>query len=293
MIIIHVKGGLGNQLFQYSLGRHLAIKNNCELFLDLSFYDNGNQHRNFLLNDFNTKFKILPKESSARYKKFNNADINRYYNYFKFSFRVYSERHVEKFKPKLLTKKNGFFEGYWQSEKYFNSVRSLLLSDLTLKFADNKLRGILDDISSNEAVSLHVRKSDYLNPQNKKIYSDCDLSYYQNAVELIKIRHPKAKFYIFSDDFDWVSKNLPFNCEHLIVNLNNTPVEDIYLMSRCKHNIIANSTFSWWGAWLNNHPDKIVIAPEKWFVDEQKFKNDILPDNWTKIANSPTWCNQF
>ena len=183
-------------------------------------------------------------------------------------------------------KKNIYFEGYFQTEKYFKIFRKELLKDFSLKTELNdKNKKMLEQIKSTNAISLHVRHGDYLNLQNH--FKICSLDYYKNAINLIIQKVENPHFYIFSDDIDWVRKNFNLNHHITIVDINssNEGYFDLELMKNCKHNITANSSFSWWGAWLNENPDKIVITPKTWFVNGDEERIDRIPEDWIELEN--------
>jgi hypothetical protein len=199
------------------------------------------------------------------------------------------EKHFH-FSPRILTLPDGVcLEGYWQSEKYFADVASLIRRDFTVKHpqtAKNKEWG--DMIASSESVSLHVRRGDYLaNPTNRQIHGLLGLGYYRNCVQEIMKVVKTPHFFIFSDDSSWVREHLSFSCPATFVEHGErepcADVEDLRLMSQCKHHIIANSSFSWWGAWLNPRSDKMVFAPKQWFTTmgmASRRVDDLLPDRW-------------
>ena len=192
------------------------------------------------------------------------------------------------FQAEFLEPRNhAYYEGYFQSEKYFLHIRERLLREFKISTpplhnSDN--RRILDLILKKNAISLHIRRGDYLTPKNTERHCLCSPSYYQNAIQYIIQRVENPHFFIFSDDISWVYDNFKISYPYTIVDVNDsyTGYYDLELMRNCKHNIIANSTFSWWGAWLNENPNKIVIAPQRWFMN-QEDEIDIIPSSWVKI----------
>jgi len=273
MIIIKVKGGLGNQLFQYAFGRQLSLNNNCKLILDISDYNFNKGFRKFHLQEFSIDCELISNKCI-----FNNIN-----NRFIFNSRFFKENKVSLFNERLLFITNGYFDGYWQSDKYFTEIRNLLLMELTPKVLNNKILKIIKLFDRN-SVSVHIRKSDYLTKENSRIYAEVTSKYYFNSMNYILSINPNSKFFIFSDDFKWVKDNLDFsnfNFEFIF----ESSIDDLYLMSNCQNNIIANSSFSWWGAWLNNNYDKIVIAPKFWFTKASGINDEIVPGNWIKFCN--------
>jgi hypothetical protein len=282
MLIFRLQGGLGNQMFQYAFGRYLSVKNNKDLFLDTSFYESSNSYRELGLNYFNVKYQNFNNKKNI--KVFQNALINKFFNYLTFNFSIYSESKVSIYQKRLSRKKKGYFDGYWQSYKYFSSIRDVLINDFSLVNFSNDILELNSKISNCISVGVHIRKSDYLTSANSKIYAVCSKDYYIKSILYILKFYPEAVFFIFTDDKNWVIENIDFsgiNYEYISMK----PHEDLYLMSKCKHNIISNSTFSWWSAWLNNYTDKIVVSPKNWFVPESNITHDIIPNEWIRINN--------
>lgn len=181
-----------------------------------------------------------------------------------------------------------YFKGFYQSERYFAHIADEVRQTFTFRpeLANERSRALREQILADEhAVSLHVRRGDYQSPQFVKIYGVvCNEDYYRRAITEAKQRIPNARFYVFSDDLDWVKQHIaPENAIYVEGNRGADSWQDMMLMSCCRHNIVANSTFSWWGAWLNPHPHKIVIAPVRWFSDRETPY--ILPESWVKIFN--------
>lgn len=289
MIIVKLSGGLGNQMFQYALGKHLAIKNNTCLKLDLSFFDTQNL-RSYELNFFNLNDNVatkndlslfvLPEKPSVLNKlkfKFSNTFCNN---------KVLIEKDFS-FDPSVLETSSGaYLDGYWQSEKYFKAIEPVIRDSFQIKAHIDKINeSLISRINKTNSISLHVRRGDYVNVKStNEIHGVCDLSYYTSAMDYFSDKVYNAFIYIFSDDIEWVKQNLkiPF-AHHFVDNNYNNNNMDLLLMSKCKHHIIANSSFGWWGAWLNNNPNKIVVAPVKWFNDITKDTSDLIPENWIKL----------
>ena len=182
---------------------------------------------------------------------------------------------------------NAYLTGYWQSYKFFESIRSALLNDFEFSETPAKIQyEFIDKIHQQNSVSVHIRRGDYVsNPEYTKIHGVCSTDYYHRAIEYICSKVENPAFYFFSDDMDWVKKNITVNNDCVYVT--GTPAGkdfyEMYLMSICKHNIIANSSFSWWGAWLNKNTEKIVIAPKLWMADPTIDTTDLIPANWIRI----------
>ncbi len=249
MIIIKLTGGLGNQLFQYAYGRALSLKKNEKLMLDTRWY-HGRISRSYMLNYFNIKAWATP---------------------------LYS-----------LFFKKGYLEdttGSWHSEKFFKEYEETIRKELTLKHSlSSKAQEFSNKITSTNSVSIHLRGGDYVTGNKSSFHGTSSPEYYSKAIELIKQKVSSPHFYIFTDDLEWAKQHITFPEPFTVVSEAKChPQEELTLMSSCKHNIIANSTFSWWAAWLNGNKDKIVIAPSRWFADEKANASDILPSSWIKI----------
>lgn len=180
---------------------------------------------------------------------------------------------------------DSYLHGYWQSERYFAHCAEDIRADFTFPAVSNRDNAAMAErIGTSLAVSLHVRRGDYLTLGAHVL---CDQSYYEAALaRVLEGLAGDPVVYVFSDDPDWAKDNLPLPCEKVVVDFNGpeTDFEDMRLMSLCDHNIIGNSSFSWWAAWLNRNPDKRVAGPAKWFGDPKLTNPDILPDGWMKIA---------
>lgn len=278
MIIVKIYAGLGNQMPQYALGRHLAILNNTELKLDLTSFETYKRHR-YSLDHFNIQANIATPKEINRLK---TNKLMRKLGFIKPSHIIEAEH---TFNEKILELRGDFYvEGYWATEKYFKEIKDVIRKDFTVKEElSGKNKEVADMIAGANSVSLHIRRGDYLD--NPEVYKTFGMDYYDRAVQLIAQKIDNPHFFIFSDDMSWVKKNLILNfpTEYVDHNLANKNYEDMRLMSLCQHNIIANSSFSWWGAWLNNHTDKIVIAPQKFFNDAELSKNDIIPESWIRM----------
>lgn len=292
MIIVRLHGGLGNQMFQYALGLNIAKQLNSELKLDVSwYYKKSNQNRKYLLDIFNIKDKFSSKSEidSFTYKKGVLNRIKKYFDKFKpYYKRLVVKEQSKKFDNKILKiDHNCYLDGYWQSEKYFKVIKNELIDIYNLKEKiDAENSNVLDHISHSNSVSIHIRRGDYVYDKNTNHrHGTCSFKYYKDALSFINSKLSDPFFYIFSDDLEWVKNNMKINFPKNYIDINNGKKDylDLILMSKCKHNIIANSSFSWWAAWLNTNNDKIVIAPKKWFSDPKVYTKDIIPCNWIKI----------
>jgi hypothetical protein len=291
MITVRLNGGLGNQMFQYAFSRALAISNNTEILIDVDVFDTC-ELRSFEMDKYNINASIF----SRKYSK--NKILNPQNILIKILKKINLEALVpnyyfEKellFDRKFLDIKNGaYLEGYFQSEKYFLHIRKILLNEFTIKegLSPYTKRVAKSILNSKNSVSLHVRRGDYISVScTNSIHGNCDLNYYDKSIKHIQEKIKQPAIFVFSDDIEWSKENLNYdNAIFVESDAKRMPHEDIFLMSLCNHNIIANSSFSWWGAWLNKNKEKIVIAPKKWFLDKDKQKKsgDIVPDSWLKI----------
>ena len=294
-IIVRVVGGLGNQLFQYAFARSLSARLGTDFKLDINSFSTFYKLHKYSLQYFNIK------ENLARDGDFfgfvwlrkQNRLFNAFYRHLRLKRKImpfYYPEHTFHFNPEAFQAKDGtYFDGHWNTEKYFKNIRAELLKELTLKEPLSPYsQGIFEKIKNSRAVSIHVRRGDYVaNSATNEIWGTCSMEYYKKAIDQIVKREPKPHFFIFSDDYDWAIENFkslpyPVTC---ISNTAEKNYEDLTLMSHCRHNIIANSTFSWWAAWLNNNPDKIVVGPERWFNTKKASTDtrDVISETWIKL----------
>jgi hypothetical protein len=295
MIKVALNGGLGNQLFQYAAGRALAEKHQSDLHFDvLPLYSKLQlQHiatyRRYELDIFSIDAKKNDVPLKGKYfyplvkaEYYLSRELNRMrYNYFR-------EKDFS-FDAELLEQPdNTYLDGHFQSEKYFKQIESKIRQELKFRTPlTGSNQAWQTQIESRIGVSLHIRRGDYVNLQkNAAKHGATSLEYYRDAIRYINSKVGNAHFYIFTDDVPWVMENFKTDVPFDIVHGNASPRDahfDMQLMSLCRHHIICNSTFSWWGAWLNPSPEKIVIAPEKWFADTSINSKDIYPPEWIKL----------
>jgi len=292
MIIVNLMGGLGNQMFQYAAGRSLSLRHQTALKLDLSFLEGdqtGNTPRTFELDRFNISAqKASPREvsqMSGRQLPVRDRLRNRF---FKAGIKgtLFREKQFNVHPEFFLLPDNVYLDGYWQSESYFLEYNEILREEFTLKTPlSGRCLGLADEIQSVNAVSMHIRRGDYVSdPITRAAHHVCDLDYYRRAEEEISKSVRAPHFFVFSDDPDWVAANLKLRYPTRFVSHNQGMAhKDLRLMSLCRHHILANSSFSWWGAWLNPRPDKIVCSPGKWFNEWQADTSDLIPDAWLRI----------
>jgi hypothetical protein len=256
MIIIKLQGGLGNQLFQWAFGKSLSIDLNTEIYFDLFFLNQnipGITKRYLELN----KFPLIKEKS---------LDIP----YEKQLYLINDYTSIETINKNF----DYYLNGYFQKEKYFKHNKDFILKNL--KFNTIKNNSFYKSITNCNSVSLHIRRTDYL--LNQHHHPIQDKTYYDEALSYIK---DYDKIFVFSDDIDWCKNNL--NYKNIIFVTGQSNIEDLILMSNAKHNIIANSSFSWWSAWINENRNKTVIAPKRWFGISQEDNDQMIPDSWIKI----------
>jgi hypothetical protein len=295
MVITRILGGLGNQMFQYAAGLSLAVKLESELKMDVREFKDYSLHQGFELerifsvqgtrassNDLN---RVLGWQSSRLAKSF----IQKMNLSFLNSEKNVKEPSFEYWKGFEILDGDLYLDGYWQSEEYFKNIEDNIRLNFEFKIPfDKKNQKLSEVIQSVDSISLHIRRGDYLNSNSANlIHGTCSMDYYHNAINYLKRKLDAPVLFVFSDDIAWVKKNLGTDLKAYYVshNIAKNSYRDMQLMSLCNHNIIANSTFSWWGAWLNKNRDKIVIAPQKWFAnDEMQLKTvNIYPNSWVKL----------
>lgn len=283
MIIVKVMGGLGNQLFQYALYRQFQ-ENGKEAYLDISwYYENKGADRKYQLDLFNTK--ILKCSRRQKYQLANNDQ-----NIFGILYhRIFGNKksHIVdsvsgEFNPSILKLEKGYLDGYWQREEYFKNVAALLHKELVLKIAlPNECSKMLRIIEKTNSVAIHVRRGDYLKIQD--LCGICTEEYYNDSMEYMKHHIYNVHFFVFSDDLDWCKCFFGNKLNVTFVDMNNENAGyfDLVLMSKCKNMIMANSSFSWWAAWLNEADKKIIISPKRW--SNASIGADILCNEWIRI----------
>jgi hypothetical protein len=286
MIITRFYGGLGNQMFQYAVSLAVLKKYKANFYLDLSHYSKkiDVQPRQFLLDHFfsNKNYKYILKKS------FIISFLTRF-NFFKAGFLV-KEKKDFTFDQSLLEKQPPFIlDGYWQSYKYFESIKlDLQRLFLTPKGLNKANKEMLKKISRTRSVCIHIRRGDYVsNSRTNSFHGVLTKSYYKNALKVIKKSVPNAHFFIFSDDIEWVRLNPLPHIPFTIVDINDEskPWFDLWLMGHCKYFIIANSSLSWWAAYLAKYKHKIVIAPTYWLRHLKSEDTDLIPPEWKVVSD--------
>jgi hypothetical protein len=292
MIISQILGGLGNQMFQYAAGRALSLSSGFPLLLDLRGFEKYQLHNGFEID----KHFYAPVDVATA------ADVSRLLGWRanKLILKLIKHSHSHRLQGSHLaiephfnywhklgeTTKPSYLMGYWQSEKYFKAFEKTIRSDFCFRepLVGDNLETSLQMQDSN-SVSLHIRRGDYVtHAPSAKVFNPCSIDYYHEAIELIAEKVSSPRFYVFSDDHSWAKGNLKttFATEYIDRNHREQSYIDMRLMSMCRHQIIANSSFSWWGAWLNQNPDKIVISPRNWFRNGVN-DDDLIPRQWIRL----------
>lgn len=293
MIIIKLQGGLGNQMFQYAFASILAKKNKTKVVIDCSFFARvektpGFTPRKFELAIFNNHY-IWVSDSDVFYfhrlSKINKLKKKIGLNYPK----IYNETSFGFQSGDLSIKSPVYLKGYFQSYKYFIGYEDFIrqVFSFSIGTLDDLNKELLSTIKSSNTISIHIRRGDYVNDTIIATYhGDCSLDYYQEAIKLLSSKNEEFTLVFFSDDSDWVKRqfeDLPYSKIFIDHNKEENSWKDMVLMSSCSHNIIANSSFSWWAAWLNDNQSKIVVAPQKWFAITDKNTNDLIPSEWIQL----------
>lgn len=293
MVLIKLQGGLGNQMFQYAFANVLAKKNETKVVLDDSIYSfkekkEGYTPRNFQLSIFNNEYVFAQKKDISLFT--NLSLVHRIKKRLKLNYRKkFNEPTFEYSSEANSLQSPVFAVGYFQSFKYFTGFENYI-RDLFV-FPTNKLSketiDLIQILKNENTIAVHVRRGDYVTDEvTNQFHGCCSLEYYTEAISLIvsQIENPIIVF--FSDDSEWVKenfKNPTFDKMFIDHNKGIDSWIDMFLMSICGHNIIANSSFSWWAAWLNSNPQKKVIAPKKWFQSKEIDMNSIIPKEWLMI----------
>ena len=298
-IIVQLMGGLGNQLFQYAVGRRIAKMNNFSLKLDLSWFRchpswfKYHPYRPYSLNHFATLKDIASLAEVAELRgltwvHLKEKLLHRTYVDSPHSKQTMIRERTMDFDPEILQiSGDTYLSGYWQSEKYFKDIEEVIQKEFTvITPPDPKNIMIANEIRETEAVCIHVRRGDYVSdPKANRLIGLCSLDYYHRSIDYIMSKVEKPHFYIFSDDPNWSQQHITIDAPTTYVrnNPSDRNYEDLRLMTYCRHFIIANSSFSWWGAWLSSNRQKIVVAPAQWFNEVRYNDDDRLPKEWIRL----------
>lgn len=275
-VVVKLMGGLGNQMFQYAIGKKISLEHNKKLILDKSFLlrkDFNITHRDFDLDIFNIDNEIVEDfVVTNNYKvleePFNTPNMT---------------NNIKIINPE----ENIYVSGFFQKEYYFNDIRTQILKDFEISIQDEYTKKLESDILSSNSVCINVRRCDYVTNQNTyNFHGFHGVEYINSAISEITKKIKNPMFYIFSDDIDWCVDNLKINYPHFFVDhtyKGNKFSSYLKLMSSCKNFIIPNSTFAWWGAWLNKNEEKIVYVPKNWFNVNYMNTDGLIPLSWNKI----------
>jgi hypothetical protein len=293
MLIVKLQGGLGNQMFQYAFASILAKKNNTIVSIDKSFLELeekkiGFTPRKFELAIFNNYYAM----ASA-------SDVNFFHHLSKRNGikrklglhypKIYRETSFEFQENKLLIKQPVYLDGYFQSYKYFVGYEDFIKTIFAFPFdkLDQINKELLITIKSTNAISIHIRRGDYVSDKiTAEYHGICSIEYYLEAISLLASINKDFTIVFFSDDSAWVKEqfeDLSYSKIFVDHNKDDNSWKDMLLMSSCAHNIIANSSFSWWAAWLNENPEKTVIAPKEWFKTKDLDTITLLPEEWIRL----------
>ena len=276
MIICRLHGRLGNQMFQYAAARALAALLDVPVALDSR--EAVARGEGVLTRVFDLPLDPAPALPPPR-----GTLGYLVWRYLGLSPRIRRERQLGYNADLAQVTAPAYLHGYWQSERYFADVADLIRGDFTFPaLSDPQNRDMAARIAGTQAIALHVRRGDYL---SLGAHAVCDESYYLAALDQLRAGLDQPVVYVFSDDPDWAKTHLPLPCEKVVVDFNGPErdFEDMRLMSLCRHNIIGNSSFSWWAAWLNANPAKRVAGPARWFGDPRMQNPDILPPDWITV----------
>lgn len=294
MIIIQLKGGLGNQMFQYAFAIILAKINSATLKLDKSFFDTFSKEqefapRNFELGIFENVYTQASSKEIIELTRLSSINkIKKKLGFYNKS-NIYLEPSLDFHLEALLIKVPVYIKGYFQSYKYFENQEDLIRETFSfpIEYLDDRNKALLSKLQSETTISIHIRRGDYVtNEKTQQFHGNCSLEYYSNAIALLASKTKVFTLVFFSDDSQWVKeqfKTLPYSKFFVDYNINENSWIDMLLMSFCTHNVIANSSFSWWAAWLNMNPNKIVISPKNWYANLERNTNDLIPPEWIRL----------
>jgi len=282
-------GGLGNQMFQYALGRRLALDRNVPLKLYLDWYEKVDD-RLYELDQLNINAEIASYEEFFRLKYYSrNWFTRKVYKIYQYPISYYRKRYVIEQEPRkfdsniLHVPKTAYLIGYWACERYFEPIQSRIRQEFSpsIPLSESHQKLSLKIQNDPSSVSVHIRRGDYVFQPGFLVLP---MDYYHRAVAHINQNIQSPHFYIFSDDINWVKVHLKFNNEMTFIepSAGGKDLLDMQLMSQCHHHINANSSFSWWGAWLGEKSDSIVIVPNQWHTNKP-YPEDLIPNRWIRI----------
>ncbi len=292
MLVINIIGGLGNQMFQYASGRSCSLRSGLPLRLATDQFDAYTLHNGFELQRvFHIDaplaseaelLQLLGWKASPALRRLFGRPAMRWFT----GNRWGNEPHFQFWSGLAALQGSRYLHGYWQSERYFQEHADQIRADFAFRMEwDAQDDAVRQSMRAQPSASLHVRRGDYTNAKNQGVFALCGLDYYREAIRLLRERVPGVRLFAFSDDPDWVSAHLSAEFGPLEIVRHNSGTRSAYdmrLMSQADHHIIANSSFSWWGAWLNPAKDKVVVAPRHWFLNGTDDR-DLLPTSWIRV----------
>jgi Glycosyl transferase family 11 len=291
MIITRLLGGLGNQLFQYAAGRALAARHGTRLLLDIAAFD-AYPLRRYRLDRFEIDADVLSVQERASLR----IGIPVRGGVRGAADRLFRAPRVPELRERQFefdaelwagAPRRCLLDGYWQSPRYFENVAEAIRREVRVRAPmDEVNRAVAGRIAATTSVSVHVRRGDYVaNAATNRYHGVCGPEYYAAAEKWLADRVGPLHLFVFSDDPEWAEANLRFASPTSVLRHNDAEQdhEDLRLMTGCRHHVIANSTFSWWGAWLSPHPDKTVIAPRRWFGEAAHDTSDLVPREWVRL----------
>lgn len=282
-VIVRLWGGIGNQLFQYSFGEYLRNTKSVRVEYDCNSFGNSDKLRKLEIESAVGSIPITTENAISKYTGVINRVIRCIYN---ISNKFVLEENFSEEKFDLLKQRKGevYLQGYWQKQLYASWALNSGVLNLSKMPLSIELQDYYQKITTEEeSISLHIRRGDYFTPRYIKKFGVCSPKYYQNSITYLQNKIKRnIKIFIFSDDPQWVIKNIKLPSDSIFVKNYKVPQASyIYLMSLCKYNIISNSSFSWWGAFLNRNPNKMVISPEKWTLNSDKT---LALSEWVKLS---------
>ena len=285
MIVVRLTGGLGNQMFQYALGRTISLARGVPLRVDIGVFA-SDRKRAYRLDNLKIQAEVAtPADMRGLRPRFRKL-ARRSETLFGRSPRRVFERGPG-FDPTVFDcASTAYLDGYWQSERYFADIRDTLLEDFQPRRPLSEGRQeLLARIAETTAVSVHVRRGDYVtNAKVSAFHGYCSADWYRAAMQAMAAQVENPTFFVFSDDPAWVRSDLGSDWPmHVVDFADDREYEDLHVMARCRHHVIANSSFSWWGAWLNQRADKTVIAPRQWLRAGDIDPRDLVPADWQRL----------
>jgi hypothetical protein len=292
MVIVRLTGGLGNQMFQYAAGRALADRLGAELLLDTRAFGNplafqDYTRRAYALSPFKLRAKLATAQDLKHWPVW-PVEIGMRLRVVRPLFRRWHFESGINYDPTLPALREPVcLVGYWQSERYFIDIADRIRADFALAQAmSGENARLLELAQSGHSVGLHVRRGDFVSLNDAaQVHGLCSVDYYRRAIGLVRDRYPECRFLVFSDDTPWARAELPLGASAVFVEGNERqPEQDLALMSACRHHIIANSSFSWWAAWLGYSPEQMVIAPTPWYASAKLDARDLVVPRWQTVS---------